>query len=204
MALRHPITAAADAYEGLVFCLSALSNYYPNRYEDELSGKYAWTVERKSDGRGGTMLRSRITIVQLQGRDNAKSWNFVDNTQYGLLSQIPTYAPTANFAIANTRDLLRLAIYFAKACVAHYPGQGIPVVYESIDPTTGKPIQISSSLPFVNWTESQLANGRPYCALDTNLPLIAGHDGLSSWAALNLTSLPTPAPAVLAAFTAVT
>jgi hypothetical protein len=149
------------------------------------------------------MARSRISIVQTQGRDAAKSWNFVDSSQYALVSLLSTYPASANFAIANSRDFLRLAIYFAKACVSHYPVQRLSVAYQTTDPVTGALRTVPDSVPFVNWTESQLADGKPYCVIQANLPLIAASDGASTWAALNLTSLATPTPSLLSAFTAV-
>lgn len=202
MALRHPITAPADAYEGLAFCLSALAAHYPNRYENEIAGSFPWTYERLQDGLGGTMIRSRVSIAQLQGRDAAKSWNFVNNAEYPLISLLATYPASANFAIANSREFLRLAIYFAKACCSHYGTQKMPIAYQSTDADTGAIRSIRDSVFFVNWTESQLADGRPYCVINASLPLLVASDGASSWASLNLASL-APAPSLLPAFTAV-
>lgn len=203
MALRYPITAPADAYEGLVFCLSALVAHYPGRFENEIQGTYPWTFERLQDGVGGMLARGRVSIIQTQGRDAAKSWNFVDNSQYPLISLSPSYPASANFAIPNSREFLRLAIYFAKACVSHYPLQRVRVAYSATDPETGAVRTVPDTVPFVTWTESQMADGRPYCVINSSLPLGAVSDGTPSWAALNLASLATPAPAVLAAFTAV-
>lgn len=204
MALRHPITAPADAYEGLAFCLSALVAHYPNRYENEIAGSFPWTHERLSDGLGGAMIRSRISIAQLQGRDAGKSWNFVDNAEYPLISLLPSYPATANFPIANSRDFLRLAIYFAKACAAHYGKQKMPIAYQSEDRETGAIKSVRDSVFFVNWTESQLQDGRPYCVIQCSLPMIAASDGSNSWAGLNVVpSLDPAVTAILAPFTSV-
>lgn len=203
MALRHPIAVPADAFEGLAFCLSALVAHYPNRFENEISGSFPWTHERLGDGLGGAMLRSRVAIAQLQGRDAGKSWNFVNNAEYPLISLLPSYPANASFAITNSRDFLRLAIYFAKACCAHYGEQKMAVAYPVTDSETGAIRSVRDSLFFVNWTEAQLADGRPYCTINLNLPLTQLNDGLNTWAALNLASLKTPAPTLLPAFTAV-
>lgn len=203
MALRHPIISGSpfEAYEGLVYSLSALAAHYPGRSEAEISGTFPWTAERLSDGLGGTMFRSRVSIVQTQGRDGGKGWNFVDNSQYALISALSTYPSSANFAVSNSRDWLRLAIYFAKACVAHYPQQRMAVAYPVTDPISGERRSVRETIPLVSWTDSQLADGRPYCAINCDIPLIAAHDGVSTWQALNLTSLPTnPIPALIATF----
>lgn len=206
MTLRHPIISGSpfEAYENLAFCLSALVAHYPGRFENEIAGTFPWTHERLSDGLGGLFFRSRVSIVQTQGRDAAKSWNFVDNSQYPLISLLASYPATANFAIANSRDFLRLAIYSAKACVSHYPSQRMAVAYSSPDPLTGANRTTRETVPFVSWTESQLADGRPYCTINMNIPATTANDGMTSWTALNLTSLPTnPIPTLLSAFAAV-